>query len=252
MLRDQRRRPPHLAAHAHDGRRVLPADHGGARRAGNACAHLAHAGRDCESASLLRTTRRTRRTIPEYAQRFWRVLLQSTRVFTIFRARFTGQGEPRSSLLGSARSGLHALLRPPCARASQHARPARSRDARCVFARSEQLRILARRARNHSSDSFTAMPILSRPATAQYPDRARRSSFRHCNLASSSCLMKPCASPPIPTPPCSSSCRAPTTPRPTAPAGTASARTDIIDARPLAGPGIGSQARGRQADNTNS
>jgi hypothetical protein len=28
---------------------------------------------------------------PEYAQRFWRVLLQTTRVFTIFRARFTGK-----------------------------------------------------------------------------------------------------------------------------------------------------------------
>jgi hypothetical protein len=28
---------------------------------------------------------------PEYAQRFWRVLLQTTRVFTLFRARFTGK-----------------------------------------------------------------------------------------------------------------------------------------------------------------
>ena len=28
---------------------------------------------------------------PEYAQRFWRILLQTTRVFTIFRARFTGK-----------------------------------------------------------------------------------------------------------------------------------------------------------------
>ena len=27
---------------------------------------------------------------PEYAQRFWRILLQTTRVFTIFRARFIG------------------------------------------------------------------------------------------------------------------------------------------------------------------
>ena len=31
---------------------------------------------------------------PEYAQRFWRVLLQTTRVFTIFRARFTGKVSP--------------------------------------------------------------------------------------------------------------------------------------------------------------
>lgn len=31
---------------------------------------------------------------PEYAQRFWRVLLQATRVFTIFRARFIGKVSP--------------------------------------------------------------------------------------------------------------------------------------------------------------
>jgi hypothetical protein len=30
----------------------------------------------------------------EYAQRFWRVLLQTTRVFTVFRARFTGKVSP--------------------------------------------------------------------------------------------------------------------------------------------------------------
>jgi hypothetical protein len=31
---------------------------------------------------------------PEYAQRFWRILLQATRVITIFRARFTGKVSP--------------------------------------------------------------------------------------------------------------------------------------------------------------
>jgi hypothetical protein len=40
----------------------------------------------------LDTTHRT--YDPEYAQRFWRVLLQSARVFTIFRARFTGKVSP--------------------------------------------------------------------------------------------------------------------------------------------------------------
>jgi hypothetical protein len=30
----------------------------------------------------------------EYAQRFWRILLQTTRVFTVFRARFTGKVSP--------------------------------------------------------------------------------------------------------------------------------------------------------------
>jgi hypothetical protein len=31
---------------------------------------------------------------PEYAQRFWRILLQATRVFTVFRARFIGKVSP--------------------------------------------------------------------------------------------------------------------------------------------------------------
>jgi len=31
---------------------------------------------------------------PEYAQRFWRILLQTTRVFTVFRARFRGKVSP--------------------------------------------------------------------------------------------------------------------------------------------------------------
>jgi hypothetical protein len=31
---------------------------------------------------------------PEYAHRFWHILLQTTRVFTIFRARFTGKASP--------------------------------------------------------------------------------------------------------------------------------------------------------------
>ncbi len=31
---------------------------------------------------------------PEYAQRFWRVLLQATRIFTVFRARFRGKVSP--------------------------------------------------------------------------------------------------------------------------------------------------------------
>jgi hypothetical protein len=31
---------------------------------------------------------------PEYVQRFWRILLQTTRVFTLFRARFTGKVSP--------------------------------------------------------------------------------------------------------------------------------------------------------------
>jgi hypothetical protein len=31
---------------------------------------------------------------PEYAQRFWRILVQASRIFTIFRSRFTGKASP--------------------------------------------------------------------------------------------------------------------------------------------------------------
>ncbi len=80
---------------------------------------------------------------PEYAQRFWRVLLQTTRVFTVFRARFRGKVSPIHLVLGRDGSGVHAVFRAHGAGASEHAGAAGSRDARRVFARGEQLRILA-------------------------------------------------------------------------------------------------------------
>jgi hypothetical protein len=49
---------------------------------------------------------------PEYANRFWRVLLQSDRVFKMFRARSVGKCSPGALLLGRSRLGRHTILRP--------------------------------------------------------------------------------------------------------------------------------------------
>ena len=88
------------------------------------------------------------------------------------------QGEPDSFVLGRDGFGVHAIFRPNGAGASEHAGAARSRDARRVFARGEQLRILAGRARTagHVSLSrfFIATPIRSRRATGSMRLRRRR------------------------------------------------------------------------------
>ncbi len=81
-----------------------------------------------------------------YAQRFWRVLLQVDRVLHLFRTGFIGKCQPRSFLLGKLRHRGDAFFRPHRAAASRW-RSASSgrRRSRGVFARSQQLRVLARR-----------------------------------------------------------------------------------------------------------
>ena len=75
----------------------------------------------------------------DYAQCFWRILLQSDRVFKQFRARFIGKCSPVHFFWGSCDlavtrfSGRRAPERPG----------SRPRDPRGVFARGEQLRVLA-------------------------------------------------------------------------------------------------------------
>ena len=54
----------------------------------------------------------------EYANRFWRILVQADRVFKIFRARFAGKCSPVHFFWGAPDLGRHALLRTHSARAS--------------------------------------------------------------------------------------------------------------------------------------
>ena len=53
-----------------------------------------------------------RRLRCEYAQRFWRVLVQADRVCTIFRVAVPRQGEPGAFLLGQLRPRGHPIFRP--------------------------------------------------------------------------------------------------------------------------------------------
>ena len=121
-----------------------------------------------------------------------------------------GQGEPDPLFLGSYGSGMHTVFRAHRPSAPQHAGTARPRDARCLFARGKQLRILARRAgpRASSSRSIIVTPTPSRPATRSMPLRPRRP-LTTGNLASSFCRMRPCASRRTRTVRCSSFSRAP-------------------------------------------
>ena len=48
----------------------------------------------------------------EYANRFWRVLVQADRVFKAFRARFGGKCSPVHFFWGAPGPGCHPLLRP--------------------------------------------------------------------------------------------------------------------------------------------
>ena len=81
---------------------------------------------------------------PEYANRFWRVLLQSDRVFKEFRAEFCGKCSPVHFFWGSfdlAVTRFSGRLRT----ATSWGRPAFARrgGARSVFARGEQSWVLA-------------------------------------------------------------------------------------------------------------
>ena len=51
---------------------------------------------------------------PQYARRFWQILLQSDRVLKNIPHRLPRQVQPRAFLLGELRSRGHTLLRPPC------------------------------------------------------------------------------------------------------------------------------------------
>ena len=82
---------------------------------------------------------------PEYANRFWRILVESTRVLKGISFPFHRKGQSDTFFLGRIRSGCHALFRTSSACAPRHS--IRGPFCRCgsLFSRSKQLRFLARR-----------------------------------------------------------------------------------------------------------
>ena len=85
----------------------------------------------------------------EYANRYWRVLVQADRVFTQFRARFIRQMQPRALFLGGPGPRRDAFLGAPRPGASRrHPESTGQGDPGCLFARSLQRWILAGR-RSH-------------------------------------------------------------------------------------------------------
>ena len=100
---------------------------------------------------------------PEYAQRFWRVLLQTTRVFTEFRARFIGKVSPIHLFWGA--------LDLACTRFSGRTAPTHpsmpglpDRVTRDAYSHEVSSCGFWPGARPASRPCFTATPILSPPA----------------------------------------------------------------------------------------
>ncbi len=163
---------------------------------------------------------------PEYAQRFWRVLLQTTRVFTFFRARFTGKVSPVHLFWGAMDlactrfSGRTAPEHP-----SMPGLPDRvTRDAYSHEVSSCGFWPGARGLRRFS----IAMLIRSRrPMRRLRSGRRRRGSMR--SLGSSFCRMKRCGRRPTPMLCCWSSCKARMRLRRTAPVGPGCARSLISE-----------------------
>ena len=95
----------------------------------------------------------------EYANRFWRVLLQADRVFKEFRSRFCGKCSPVHFFWGSFRSGGDAFLRKAGATTSRwHSPFTGCNHTRSLFAGGEQPRILARqRSGSHGAVLFLCL-----------------------------------------------------------------------------------------------
>ena len=160
----------------------------------------------------------------EYAQRFWRILLQTSRVFTAFRSRFRGKVSPVHLFWGaldlactrfSGRTAPEHASMPGLA--DRVTRDAYSHEvSSCGFWPGMPGPPVGR----VSSRSSTATPIPSRPATGSIPSPPPRPASTRTS-ANSCSPMKPCASRPIPTPPCLNFFSPPTKPPQTPPIGTA-------------------------------
>ena len=118
------------------------------------------------------------------AQRFWRALVQADRVFKLFRTAFLGKASPVHFFWGSFDlavtrfSGRRAPLHP-----GGVPRPAGRGDARSLFARSEQRRLLARQRRVSAGRVLFVRVSARLPGspTPGFNPRARRGRRRWAN-----------------------------------------------------------------------
>ena len=159
-------------------------------------------------------TRRTVRTIREYAFRFWRILVQADRVLKIFRSRFRGKCSPVHFFWGGRRPGGHALFRSARSRTSgRHSQSAGLGRARSVLTRSQQLWILGR----WRPDRLSRLLLVRLSGAAGVRGRARaagRSVLQPGTSESSCCPTIASGSPTLPTTRCWSSCSRRTRRRP--------------------------------------
>ena len=106
----------------------------------------------------------------EYANRFWRVLVQADRVLTEFRARFIGKCSPVHFFWGAPDL---AVTRFSGRRAPEHPggipNLPDTGDARGLLARSLELRLLGRRRPDCPTRRSTRMRIRSRPGSRAAP-----------------------------------------------------------------------------------
>ena len=111
----------------------------------------------------------------EYVNRFWRILVQSDRVFKAFRARFVGKTSPVHFFWGAPDLAVTTVFWTERSTASgRSSAPARLGRPRGVLAGSEQLRILARR----GSGSLSGVLFLCLPGTRRVRGGTRDSARR--------------------------------------------------------------------------
>jgi len=146
----------------------------------------------------------------EYANRFWRVLLQTTRLFTAFRARFGGKVSPVHLFWGAMDLACTRF----CGReAPEHPSMPGLPDRVTRDAYSHEVSSAGSGpAERGWTRCSTATHIPSRRDIANIASRPPRL-HSAMTSASSSCPTKRCARQPTPTPRCWSSCRRHTRPR---------------------------------------
>ena len=169
------------------GRRVLPAAHGRDGRARSSRADPQAAERDCRRDSRSTRTRRTARTIantPTASGGCWCRPIACSRQF---RAGFLGKCSPVHLFWGGLDLAVTRFSgRPAPPHPGRHPEPAGLGHARGVLARSEQLRLLARR-RTDSARRLLCLRLSGAGRLSRRPPSSRAGRSTAPTSASSSC-----------------------------------------------------------------